>query len=118
MMNLVPHRWRPSLALQLASHPGRLRLPRSPVMTAVNVRPFQRADRDQVTALVNAHAAAVVPGVVASVNAVLTQFEREPDEVVVGPWVTERQGLGAGQGGGTAPAGPLCPFPGGPDGAA
>ncbi|WP_211261362.1 hypothetical protein [Pseudonocardia acaciae] len=41
---------------------------------------FRRSDRDQVTKLVNARAAAVVPGAGASVNAVLTQFEREPDE--------------------------------------
>ena len=27
------------------------------------IRPFRRADRDQLTALVNAHAQAVVPGV-------------------------------------------------------
>lgn len=84
-------------------------------MTAVNVRPFQRADRDQVTALVNAHAAAVVPGVVASVNAVLTQFEREPDEVVVGPWVTERQVLVAEQEGGIAAAALLCRYRDDPD---
>jgi GNAT superfamily N-acetyltransferase len=63
------------------------------------VRSFRRADRDQVTALVNRHAAAVVPGVTASVNAVLSQFEREPDEPVVDPWVGERRALVAEQAG-------------------
>jgi hypothetical protein len=31
-------------------------------MSSAEVRPFRRSDRDQVTALVNAHAGAVVPG--------------------------------------------------------
>lgn len=31
-------------------------------MPAIEVRPFRRRDRDQLTQLVNAHAAAVVPG--------------------------------------------------------
>lgn len=62
-------------------------------MPAVEIRPFRRADRDQVTALVNAHAAAVVPGVTASVNAVLSQFEREPDEHILAPWVAERRAV-------------------------
>ena len=48
---------------------------------------------DQLTALVNAHAAAVLPGVSASVNAVLAQLEREPGEFIVDPWVSERQTL-------------------------
>ena len=73
-------------------------------MPAVQIRPFRRADRDQVTALVNAHAAAVVPGVAASVNAVLSQFEREPGEVIVDPWVAERRALVAEQDGGIAAA--------------
>jgi hypothetical protein len=55
------------------------------------VRPFTRADRDQLTALVNAHIAAVVPGVSISVNALMTQLEREPAELIVDPWVVERQ---------------------------
>ena len=70
---------------------SRVDLRSSPV--PVLIRPFRRADRDQVTALVNAHAAAVVPGVAASVNSVLGQFEREPDEVIVDPWVLERRAL-------------------------
>lgn len=66
-------------------------------MPIVEVRPFHRADRDHVAALVNAHAAAVVPGVAASVNAVLGQFEREPDERIVDPWVAERRAVVAEQ---------------------
>lgn len=57
------------------------------------VRPFSRADRDQLTALVNAHIAAVVPGVSVSVNALMSQLEREPGEAIVDPWVVERQTL-------------------------
>lgn len=68
-------------------------------MPDVEVRPFRRADREQVTALVNAHAAAVVPGVSASVNEVLSQFEREPHEFIVDPWVEERRALVAEQDG-------------------
>ncbi|MEU9607124.1 N-acetyltransferase [Streptomyces sp. NPDC048057] len=58
--------------------------------SSVYVRPFHREDRDQLTALVNAHAAAVVPGAVASVNTVLSSMERHPDEYVTDPWVAER----------------------------
>ncbi len=57
------------------------------------VRGFERRDRDQLTALVNLHVAAVVPGVTVSVNAVLSQLEREPAEGVVDPWVAERRCL-------------------------
>lgn len=59
----------------------------------VAIRPFERRDRDRLTALVNLHVAAVIPGVVLSVNAVLGQLEREPDESVVDPWVAERRCL-------------------------
>lgn len=38
-------------------------------------RPFERRDRDQLTSLVNLQVAAVIPGVVLSVNAVLSQLE-------------------------------------------
>jgi GNAT superfamily N-acetyltransferase len=62
-------------------------------MSAMQVRPFRRADRDQLTALVNAHVGAVLPGVSVSPNAVLSQLEREPDESVVDPWVVERRTL-------------------------
>jgi hypothetical protein len=54
------------------------------------VRPFERRDRDQLTALVNLHVAAVIPGITLSVNAVLGQLEREPQETIVDPWVAER----------------------------
>ncbi|MEU6551562.1 GNAT family N-acetyltransferase [Streptomyces sp. NPDC046915] len=54
------------------------------------VRPFHRDDRDQLTELVNAHVAAVVPGVSVSVNTVLSSLERQPDEFVTDPWVAER----------------------------
>jgi GNAT superfamily N-acetyltransferase len=66
-------------------------------MSSIEVRPFRRDDRNQVTDLVNAHAAAVVPGVSASVNAVLSQLEREPGEFIVDPWVSERMTLVAEQ---------------------
>jgi len=55
------------------------------------IRSFSRADRDQLTALVNAHIAAVVPGVSISVNALMSQLEREPGELIVDPWVIERE---------------------------
>jgi GNAT superfamily N-acetyltransferase len=57
------------------------------------IRPFRRSDREQLTALVNAHVAAVIPGVTVSVNALLNQLEREPGEAIVDPWVTERRTL-------------------------
>src|SRR5687767_5131848 len=60
---------------------------------SIEVRPFRRDDREQVTALVNAHVEAVVPGVSLSVNAVMSQLEREPGEFIVDPWVGERATL-------------------------
>jgi GNAT superfamily N-acetyltransferase len=66
-------------------------------MSAVQVRPFRRADREQLTALVNAHIQAVVPGVSVSVNTVLSQLERDPGEFIVDPWVAERATLVAEQ---------------------
>jgi GNAT superfamily N-acetyltransferase len=60
---------------------------------SIEVRPFRRDDREQVTALVNAHIRAVVPGVSVSVNAVMSQLEREPGEFIVDPWVAERATL-------------------------
>lgn len=62
-------------------------------MSSIEVRPFRRTDREQVTALVNAHVEAVLPGVTVSVNAVLSQLEREPGEYVVDPWAVERATL-------------------------
>src|SRR5918912_3577019 len=66
-------------------------------MSSIEVRPFRRSDREQLTQLVNAHVAAVVPGVSVSVNTVMSQLEREPGEFIVDPWVTERATLVAEQ---------------------
>ena len=66
-------------------------------MSAVQLRPFRRTDREQLTALVNAHVQAVVPGVTVSVNTVLSQLERDPGEFIVDPWVAERVTLVAEQ---------------------
>jgi GNAT superfamily N-acetyltransferase len=63
----------------------------------VAVRRFSRTDRDQVTDLVNAHIGAVVPNLSVSVQALLSQLEREPGEYVVDPWVAERTTLVAQQ---------------------
>lgn len=63
----------------------------------VEIRSFRRGDRDQLTALVNAHVAAVVPGASVSVNAVLAQLEREPGEFIVDPWVVARATIVAEQ---------------------
>ena len=73
-------------------------------MAGIEVRAFRRSDREQVTRLVNAHAAVVIPGATASVNGVLGQFERDPGEFVVDPWVAERQALVAEQAGSVAAA--------------
>jgi GNAT superfamily N-acetyltransferase len=62
-------------------------------MSSVEIRPFARADREQLTGLVNAHIAAVLPGVSVPVNAVMSQLEREPGEPIVDPWVVERRTL-------------------------
>ncbi|MEU9560160.1 N-acetyltransferase [Streptomyces fumanus] len=66
-------------------------------MPAPTVRPFRRDDRDQLTDLVNRHIAAVVPGVSVSVNTVLGELERQPDEFLTDPWVSERLTLVAEQ---------------------
>jgi hypothetical protein len=64
---------------------------------ALEVRPFRRDDREQLTELVNAHVAAVVPGVSVSTNTVLSALERQPDEFITDPWVCERVTLVAEQ---------------------
>jgi GNAT superfamily N-acetyltransferase len=66
-------------------------------MPSVQVRPFRRSDRDQLTQLVNAHAEAVVPGMGASVHAVLSSLEHRPGEFIQDPWVSERVTLVAEQ---------------------
>jgi GNAT superfamily N-acetyltransferase len=63
----------------------------------VEVRPFRRSERERLTELVNAHAAAVVPGMGASVATVLSQLEREPGEFIIDPWVAQRVALVAEQ---------------------
>jgi len=64
---------------------------------SVVVRRFERGDREQVTALANAHIAAVVPNVSVSVQGLMSQLEREPGEFIVDPWVTGRVTLVAEQ---------------------
>lgn len=66
-------------------------------MPSYEIRPFRRADRDQLATLVNRHAAAVLPGAAASVSTVLGQLEREPGEPIVDPWVGSRRTLVAEQ---------------------
>src|SRR5215467_3315205 len=62
-------------------------------MSSIEVRAFHRRDRDQLTGLVNAHAAAVVPGIGVSVSTLLGHLERQPGEAIVDPWVSERATL-------------------------
>ncbi|HET6921061.1 MAG TPA: GNAT family N-acetyltransferase [Jiangellaceae bacterium] len=69
----------------------------SPEGDEVEVRSFRRSDRQQLTALVNAHVAAVIPGVSLSVASVMSNLERDPGEFVVDPWVAERLTLVAEQ---------------------
>jgi hypothetical protein len=59
---------------------------------------------------VNAHAGAVVPGVLVSVSTVLSQLEREPGEFIVDPWVSERATLVAEQRGRVASAAHLLRY--------
>lgn len=61
-------------------------------MTAspVHIRSFERADRDQLAVLVNAHLAVALPGTSIPVQALLSSLEREPGEFIVDPWVAER----------------------------
>jgi GNAT superfamily N-acetyltransferase len=63
----------------------------------VQIRPFRRGDRDHLADLVNAHAAAVVPGMGTSVAALLASLDRDPGETVTDPWVAERATLVAEQ---------------------
>jgi ribosomal protein S18 acetylase RimI-like enzyme len=84
-------------------------------VATVAVRAFRRGDRDQLTALVNAHVQAVVPGVSVSVNAVLSQLEREPGEFIVDPWVAERVTLVAEQRGRVSAAAHVLRYGGGPE---
>lgn len=66
-------------------------------MSSIQVRPFRRSDREQLTQLVNAHAAAVVPGMTVSVSTVLSALERQPGEFIENLRVAERVTLVAEQ---------------------
>jgi GNAT superfamily N-acetyltransferase len=67
------------------------------LMPPIEVRPFRRGDRDQLTQLVNAHAGAVVPGMGVSVSTVLGALERQPGQFIEDPWVQARMTLVAEQ---------------------
>jgi GNAT superfamily N-acetyltransferase len=60
---------------------------------SAEIRAFRRGDGEQVTALVNAHVQAVMPGVSVPPNAVHAQLERDPSEFIVDPWVDDRRML-------------------------
>lgn len=60
---------------------------------AIDVRLVSRDDRDQLTDLVNAHVAAVIPNMSISVATLMARLEREPGEPIEDPWVVERQTL-------------------------
>jgi GNAT superfamily N-acetyltransferase len=79
-------------------------------MSSIQVRPFRRGDREQLTALVNAHAGAVIPGMSASASTVLSALERQPGEFIEDPWVAERVTLVAGQAGRIAAAAHLLRY--------
>jgi hypothetical protein len=66
-------------------------------MSSIQVRPFRRSDRDQLTQLMNAHIQAVVPGLGVSVSTALASLERQPGEFIEDPWVSERVTLVAEQ---------------------
>ena len=79
-------------------------------MSAIDVRLFHRRDRQQLADLVNAHAAAVIPGMGVSVSTILNDLERQPGEFIVDPWVSERVTLVAEQRGRVAAAAHLLRF--------
>ena len=54
------------------------------------LRLFRRADREQLTSLVNAHVCTVIPGWALSTSTLLAQIERDPAQYVTDPWVAER----------------------------
>ena len=55
----------------------------------IEVRPFERRDREQLTRLVNAHVAAATPGGSIPVSTLLSDLERPLGEELIGPWVVE-----------------------------
>ncbi|WP_430335972.1 N-acetyltransferase family protein [Rhodococcus sp. ACT016] len=58
-----------------------------------DIRSFRRADRQQLTDLVNAHLGAVAPGWAISSAALLASLESDPSQYVTDPWVRDRQTL-------------------------
>jgi GNAT superfamily N-acetyltransferase len=86
-----------------------------PAVPSIEVRPFQRRDREQLTGLVNAHIEAVLPAVAVSVNAVLSQLEREPEETIVDPWAVQRATLVAIERDAVAAAAHLIRYAAGPE---
>ena len=60
---------------------------------SILVREFHRSDREQLTSLANMHVSTVLPGVALSTNVVLSQLEREPDDLIIDPLVVERHCL-------------------------
>jgi GNAT superfamily N-acetyltransferase len=55
----------------------------------VEVRPFARRDREQLSRLVNAHVAAATPGGTIPAAMLLNDLERPLGEDIIGPWVTD-----------------------------
>lgn len=66
-------------------------------MPAIEVRPFHRSDRDQLTQLVNATPRRSCREMGVSVSTVLGSLERRPGEFIVDPWVCDRVTLVAHQ---------------------
>lgn len=79
------------------------------------VRPFRRADREQLTSLVNAHISSVVPGWAVSAAVLLAQIERDPAQYVTEPWVDDRATLVAEVAGRLVAAAHLRRYRGGGD---
>jgi len=55
----------------------------------VEIRPFARGDREQLTRLASAHLAAAIPGGSIPASTMLSQLEHPLGEYVIGPWVTD-----------------------------
>ena len=55
----------------------------------IEIRPFERRDRDRLARLVNAHVAAATPGGSVPVSTLLGDLERPLGEELIGPWVIE-----------------------------
>lgn len=55
----------------------------------MDVRSFERRDREQLRDLASAHVGAAIPGATLPAATLLDQLERPSGEYVVGPWVTD-----------------------------